>query len=324
MLQVHNLAVIGEGWESEIVGLDCEIEAEPLELVLRLYTGAGGSEKAVVEGEGIPKLFDASYPVPRVYHTEPSPGSLGRPFIVMARAAGSELRQHLSQASRQSAVDLGIEFIDLLADLHRVPTSAFLDFKADDPHHFVRGMLQQWRNTVETVGAESMSPALEWFEQHVPDIQPLPPAVTHNDFHPGNIMRDDNSRMTVIDWTGLTIADPRSDLAWTLLLREIYGAPGASDVERERYASQLPIPDLEFFEAAARLRRLFSLIISMTVGPEALGMRAGAEGQMRLEMSRSASSYERFRSLTSLRLTAYEQLRQTVAESEHGTGTTSD
>lgn len=297
----------------------------PVDLVLRMYTGAGGSDKAATEGGGIPKLSASGYPVPEVFHTETSPDPLGLPFIVMERAPGIELWRHLASGTEQATRSLEIEFIDLLVELHRVPTTAFTSGdRPTDPHHYVRRTFALWRKVAAAAGSPDIGDTFGWFDGEVAGIEPLPPRVTHNDFHPGNILRDTTGKMTVIDWTGLAVSDPRFDLAWTLLLRETYGDAGASDRERTRYASQLPIPDLEFFEAAARLRRLFSLIVSLTAGPEALGMRPGAEDQMRKEFEQSAPSYERFREITGLRLSGYEQLGATVAQYEHGHTATPD
>ncbi len=308
-IAVTAVDVIGQGWESEILSLACELPTGPLDLVLRMYTGSGGSEKAAVEGVGLPKLFAAGYPVPQVFHAETSPKPLGLPFIIMERVPGTELWQYLDLSTGQAARTLEVEFIDLMVELHQVPSTPFdPEDQPADPHHFIRRTLDTWREVAAAAGPADIEHALSWFEQEIPRVEPLSPCVTHNDFHPGNIMRDDTGQMTVIDWTGLAVTDPRFDLAWTLLLRETYGAPGASDRERKRYASQLPIPDLEFFEAASRLRRLFSLIVSLTAGPEALGMRAGAETQMRQELQQSAGSYKRFTDITSLRLPSYEEL----------------
>lgn len=306
-LRIRDVEAIGQGWESEILGLACETASGSVDLVLRMYTGAGGSDKAAIEGEGMPKLLEAGYPVPQVFHTETSPEPLGLPFIIMERASGTELWGYLNPAAGYGTRRLEHEFIDLMVELHQVPPTAFTpDNLPTDPHHFIRRTLATWREVAAITGPADVEPALDWLDRGVTGVDPLPPRVTHNDFHPGNILRDETGQMTVIDWTGVAVTDPRFDLSWTLLLRETYGAPGASERERERYASQLPIPDLEFFEAAARLRRLFSLIISLTAGPEALGMRPGAETQMRMELQQSAASYERFVEITGLRLPSYE------------------
>jgi hypothetical protein len=60
--------------------------------------------------------------------------------------------------------------------------------------------------------------------------------------------------------------------------------------------------------AAAYLKRLYSLVISLTQGPEALGMRAEAEAAMRRELQNSGQTYRGFRNITGLRLPSFEEL----------------
>lgn len=49
----------------------------------------------------------------------------------------------------------------------------------------------------------------------------------HNDFHPGNILYNDNNEMTVIDWSDATCGDPLSDVARTVQMFD-YGPSAAS------------------------------------------------------------------------------------------------
>ena len=86
----------------------------------------------------------------------------------------------------------------------------------------------------------------------------------------------------MIDWTQIEVSDARFDLAWTLVLM---GSMAERDYdlilqEYERQAGE-QVRGLAWFEVAACLKRLFSVIISMDEGAEKLGMRPGAEAQMR-------------------------------------------
>jgi hypothetical protein len=60
--------------------------------------------------------------------------------------------------------------------------------------------------------------------------------------------------------------------------------------------------DLDFFEAAACIKRLASVMISLGAGADAVGMRPGAEAIMSSRMPRFAVVYKRWLALTGIRL----------------------
>lgn len=308
---VSDVEAIGQGWESDIHGFVAKSPTASHDLVLRAYTGPGGEQKAVIEGRGMPRLLDANYPVPRVYHFETDRKALGLPFIIMERAEGTQLWPQMNHASESRRIALEHEFVDLVVKLHRVDPEPFLEelmVDVADPHQFTRRTFATWRSTVNDAPAAGFSAALDWFEANVANVAPLPATVVHNDFHPGNVLRTSSGETTVLDWTGLGVADPRGDLAWTLMLLEIYGDVGAASRVKDAYSDQLAAPDLDFFMAAAYMKRLYSLVISLTQGPEALGMRAEAEAAMRRELQNSGQTYGGFRNITGLRLPSFEEL----------------
>jgi len=86
----------------------------------------------------------------------------------------------------------------------------------------------------------------------------------------------------VLDWTQIEVSDARFDLAWTLVLMGSMAERDHEVVlhEYERQAGE-QVEGPEWFDVAACLKRPFSVIISMDEGAEKLGMRPGAEAQMR-------------------------------------------
>jgi hypothetical protein len=65
---------------------------------------------------------------------------------------------------------------------------------------------------------------------------------------------------------------------------------------------------MRFFEAAACLKRLVSVLVSMRHGADALGMRPGAETIMSSRLSRIARVYQQWLSLTATPLSDMEEL----------------
>jgi aminoglycoside phosphotransferase (APT) family kinase protein len=304
---VRNVELVGSGWESEIIGFVADLPTGPLQLVLRMYTGDRGEAKAELEGNGMRRLHAAGFPVPRIHHQEKSQEPLGRPFLLMDRVDGTDIWGMFGDERSDEATRIQHSFGDLLVQLHRIDPNLLSSAGGEDPHGHIRMTLGEWRTVANGIGRDEFA-ILDWFEDQVSSLTPLPPSVTHNDFHPGNILRAHDGTMTVLDWTGVRVSDPRFDLAWTLLLLELYAAADARTRVQSWYESQVPAPDLEFFTAAAILRRLFSLVVSLTAGPEALGMRSGVEEQMRAELDRSQHLHDRLVAITGLGLPGYDAL----------------
>ena len=129
------------------------------------------------------------------------------------------------------------------------------------------------------------------------------------DYHPYNILIREDGAAFVIDWTNLDVSDYRLDLAWTLLLMSTYGNPGACELvlgEYERAAGRR-VDQIEYFEIAACLRRLFSIVVSLESGAAALGMRPGAEAMIK-NVSHIESVHERLRDRTGITIPRVEKL----------------
>lgn len=77
----------------------------------------------------------------------------------------------------------------------------------------------------------------------------------HGDINFGNIMEDEGE-YTLIDWTNGQLGDPRYDIAWSILLMQIYVGDRYSSVYRNIFLTQYQYSttELELFEAIACLR----------------------------------------------------------------------
>ena len=98
------------------------------------------------------------------------------------------------------------------------------------------------------------------------------------------------------------VADPRMDLAWTLLLMSTYGNPEARGIildEYERIADH-KVNQIEYFEVIASLRRLFSILVSLSAGADKLGMRPEAVAMMKQQAKHVENVYSILRDRTGI------------------------
>lgn len=172
------------------------------------------------------------------------------------------------------------------------------------PQRTVADQLQFLAGYNDHYALDGVAEGMAWLMARQDAVAPVALGLIHWDFHPANVLFAPPDRYTVIDWTQAQISDPRFDLAWTLV---VVGSQASWDVAariQAEYAAQGGITgaDLDFFVAAACLKRLFSVLVSLAHGAEELGMRPSAEAIMTRHLDRIAQVYVRWLEITGLRI----------------------
>ncbi len=151
-----------------------------------------------------------------------SNAGLGRPFLVMARAAGAPplagldgiaALRRLPSAARALPALLG----SVMAELHRLDPQPFLDApRAQRAAIDIPGALDHLTVSAARLERADLTQAAAWLAGHRPAT--AAPVVCHGDLHPFNLLVSDNDHWTLLDWTAAVIAEPAYDLAFTTLL----------------------------------------------------------------------------------------------------------
>ncbi len=209
------------GFWAQIFGFELERPPERFAgpLVLRMMPDAtAGHREIVVQGW----LAERGYPVAPVLHSGTVEG-LGAAFMVMPRIVG---RSPLSDLSLGSAL-LGLRRIlrsvpELLADaagrlhvLDPTPLGALLNDAGLESERGDAPYLASVQRAA-TTGSPGFDELTRWFESN-----PAPlgrKVLCHSDLHPFNLLVDAGGAMTVLDWTGATIAAPEMDVGFTAAL----------------------------------------------------------------------------------------------------------
>ncbi|MFW9777587.1 MAG: phosphotransferase family protein [Candidatus Heimdallarchaeota archaeon] len=279
--QIDNISIpsferFADGWETEIYAFTFSESIHPKQdLILRIYPGKDAEAKSKREFSGMVHLKTLGYPVPEVYHygeQKNSPFS-GKPFCIMERIFGGLL----GDSSDPSAVDL---FASLLVQLHELKWRKLIPYvKSYSPIGFLEKTLDKYRATIRASGFGGFLEPISWIQEEAMnrDLE-ISLAITHNDFHPYNIILDVHNRPYVIDWSGFAISDYRMDLAWALMLIEAYRTQERRLYFKKRYAeiSMKKLEHLDLFDVMACTRRLFDIVVSIEQGPDKLGMRPEA------------------------------------------------
>lgn len=310
---VSDFASFSTGWESDVYAFRLSYtEMEQVQnrsLVLRIYPGDDAIEKSLREYKGMHRLHAMGYPVPQVFLLEEARSPFDKPFIIMEKVEGDELWSILNDSSPKQQQQLLMLFSEKFVQLHQLDWRPFSDdpghYESDDGFVIINDLLEEYRDFSEQFQLQGFISCLDWVDQRKLSIPCHQPVVVHMDFHAANVLLNEVngiSKLSIIDWTGIAVADYRLDLAWTLLLMGNYGNPEYRDVILREYArfAGKPIEHIELFDVLVCLRRLASMVVSLNSGAEAIGMRSDAIEAMKQQKEHFQAVYSQLQTITGL------------------------
>lgn len=264
---------ISRGWESVIDGFTLHDDLGAHRYVLRRYEGAAGPDKCTLEYSALRELRGHGYPVPAPVLAEPDASIIGAPFLVMEHIDGRTLWDVLDEYFDPKLLDRFTALLTALHDIDPAPDRR----PAAAGGALLLSEIEAWRRFTASYPREGFDPVFAWLEDAGERVAQASASVVHWDFHPDNVLLGSDGRMTVIDWTQYARSDARLDLAWTILLLDSARRPAwATSVLQGYEAGRGRQADLDVFLVAAAAKRLYAMVVSVSEGPEALGMRADA------------------------------------------------
>jgi aminoglycoside phosphotransferase (APT) family kinase protein len=288
---VAAVALLGSGYEADIVSFTLDEGGGPRRLVLRLYAAGSAPEKAVREFAVIRRLGAAGYPVPEVRIAGPTLGSIARQFLIMEHVDGVSLGpSYWGGGPDEKSKSRDIHF-GLMARLHTLEPR---DIMPDSPLAVAAGPYAAFDAEIARLttllarcpGAPAcLSDAVQWLATRR-EMVPCPhPTIVHGDFHPNNVLVRPDGSACVIDWSNARLGDSRWDVAWMRLITRADAEPERGETELRLYEklAARTVEGIAIFEAVAAAWLLLSVLLSLTHGAEREGMRAEAEESMRRE-----------------------------------------
>lgn len=207
-----------ETWAFDVVFTDDP--RPPLPLVLRrnfsrdLIESNLDTEYALLEA-----LYHLGQPVPRPLAIGSEVEDMGPPFMIVERAAGTDLRKALAApATSPDRGRLARSLVARQAAIHALPWRAALGEIVTAPNDPAAHELERWVATIDKLPAASsplLRAAIAWLRTHPPAARA--PCLVHGDFKTNNLVWSDAGGITILDWEMAHIGDPVEDLAWTML-----------------------------------------------------------------------------------------------------------
>jgi aminoglycoside phosphotransferase (APT) family kinase protein len=306
-----------EGWESEIYGFTLTTgqpgSHQSVKRVLRLMSG-GSSDDARHEYQALSLLFKAGYPVPKVFAVGSATDGLGHPFIIMQCIEGESYAKQFPRQKEENPQAL-TTFIELFRQLHTLDWQPFVDnpeklAPSDRLYYHFDRTIAKHASYLTKPPFSDFQPVIQWLKQHRDQVPCQQSAAVHQDFHPDNILQSHDGHFYVIDWTNFEISDYRFDLAWTLMLAFAYGGEDRRSMIFNAYEKKLgqAVPSISIFEVDAILRRIGSIMLSLAMGADSMGMRPDIIQTMKNQKEPVARLHQRLQDLTKLSVPAVESL----------------
>ncbi len=225
-------APLGSGFDSFIYTFRLEGAADApwlQPLVLRLQGNPAAVAKVQREADVQQFLAAAGYPTPTLLAAEDAATAFGLPFMIMERIPGTTMLARVT-SNPLRAGGLLARLAQLHVDLHRLPDAGWPLHDGDQP--LVLRQIAQFRHRVEEQRLSELRDGLDWLALNAAAVLPETAVITHNDFHPLNVLVTDEGRFSVIDWSDVALGDRHHDVARTLTLFSFAYIAASSTIER--------------------------------------------------------------------------------------------
>jgi aminoglycoside phosphotransferase (APT) family kinase protein len=299
---------IGNGQDSYIYAFRLEGDG-PEEwlrpLVLRVYSGTEHALKARREHDIQSWVSSQGFPAPSPLVLDISRDYLSRPFMIMERMPGVTLLEKMRNPLALGGIIR--KMAALQVRLHRLsPEGCPL---AAEPSRIDRD-LDELRADADRYGLVELQGPLSWLEAEQGRVAGGEVSVTHNDFHPLNLIIDGRGDLSLVDWSEAALCDPNRDVARTLgifqmapllvtgverqLLRLL--RPYVLRTYRRAYSASMPLdePRLRYWQAYFAIHAIARVTIARDPRSEEEGVRQ----DLSLSPSLVPALHQYFESLT--------------------------
>ncbi|GAA0084701.1 hypothetical protein UT300007_11400 [Clostridium sp. CTA-7] len=262
--KIQDIKVLKSGWAGEIISLKFKDNTQ--KYVIKTYNSSkNGLENIKQEWKGLNLLYNANYPVPRPIMSD---FVNEKPYIVMEEIEGENLWDCYQTLSKEDKDQLLERFVKVFFELHELDVSIVdKELVKDSTISFIEKEINEIKKLVEENKLEYFTQIIDWLQKEKMNIIGEKLSIIHRDYHPWNVIVDNNEKIYVIDllWG---IGDYRFDLAWMYTLMERSGFEDFSQNVLKKYKELKNgnINNFEYFKVLSTLRWLINVMISLKTG----------------------------------------------------------
>lgn len=175
--RVVDLAIIAQGWETEIYSFSLEREVDDemhsKDLILRMYNGEGTESKSSKEFKVMAKLHELKFPTAKVYHLETNRSVLGKSFVIMEKIDSQSMGKILETSPSKTREEMVKLFCRIFVDLHGLDTKQFLSDRSlfpdpsfyDTAEHYMNNLMNNARQMLVHFSNTGFDQVLDWIEK---------------------------------------------------------------------------------------------------------------------------------------------------------------
>lgn len=270
-IDAHGWERLGGGYEADVYATSALFDGARHQLAVRLSRNAS-PDRVRQEAEAMRSLHSHGFPVPRIVCFNTPDSLTGRPFVVMERVRGRSLGDDYWSGDPTRRAEARSMLLGLHHRLHCIDPGRVLPSRKRTLAGDLAWLAAELAHH-DDLTRRAFAAVLDRLRSAVAHVQHERAVVVHGDFHYNNVLIGDDGAATVIDWSNVCGADPRTDLAW---LRVVTGDPdiGAYSTDTGQ------VEDLDVFEAVATAQvvlEVLTTLINPNSEPDAISRaRAGA------------------------------------------------
>lgn len=194
--------------------------------VLRRFLPETGQDGPVATREAatLEALRDTPVAAPEVLWLDADGVVFDRPALATTLVPG---RPRSADVAEDPSVLRGLA--EALVSLHWVPTDRLAHLPVYGDVAALTAPLRTVRDQVPDSGLVDARHVVAAVLDGVDEVDDQPAALSHGDFHVGNVLFEGSRATGIVDWTHARVADPRADVAYCALDLALLAGPDAAE-----------------------------------------------------------------------------------------------
>lgn len=272
-----NFQKLSGGTDTEIYSFDLYFNNSSIRLVIKLFRNRLPSTRASNEYLNLCKLSKTTIFVPKPFGFLDNTCSFNRPFMILEYVDGRLLTEILYKKGKIDT-NLFTLFVVNLVLIHQTNWQViFDDFVPpeidSDPFIIIKSFINRTETIVKEYGIKEFDPLIYWLKTNMNNYPCKEFVLCHGDYHPNNIILNNNNKLVTFDWSNVDLGDRRQDLAFAIVVMNSMTSIDQSDLIITTYEriTNVKIKGIKFFEVLTNLfnfLRLYSAACNFAITQE--------------------------------------------------------
>ncbi|MGY5881014.1 MAG: aminoglycoside phosphotransferase family protein [Candidatus Thorarchaeota archaeon] len=194
-------------------------ENQPTQYIQRILRPSTSKKSAEFEFSNQTILFENGINVPETFFIRHPPNLYNRTYYVMKKIQGRGLNEILAQHPDRFE-EVTNKYIHEMTRIHSTDPKLFPKIPTPDiqknPYDAINRSLSSVKDRIVRYSEDlvELAEVVSWLDEKKNENPCEELVVIHGDYHPYNIVVDEQQTFQILDWTGINISDFRRDLSF--------------------------------------------------------------------------------------------------------------